>query len=108
MIPSRAPLRTASAWWRSLGFFGLLGLFQAITRNVQFQNHAVVHQPVDGRRRGHRIFENGFPLRERQVARDQDAATLVTLRQEREQYLHLLSALLHIADVVDEESLETV
>src|SRR5207244_8040096 len=76
---------------------GLLGLLRAVARQVQLDDHAVVDQPVDRRRGRHRILEDRLPARKRQVARKQHAATLVTLRQQREQYLHLLSALLHIS-----------
>ena len=30
-----------------------------------------MHQPIDGRRRGHRVLENPLPLRERKVAGQQ-------------------------------------
>src|SRR5207302_8225479 len=84
---------------------GLLGLLRAVARQVQLDDHAVVDEPVDRRRGRHRILEDRLPARERQVARQQHAATLVTLRQQREQYLHLLSALLHIAQVVHDQGL---
>jgi hypothetical protein len=59
-----------------------------------------MHQPVDGRHRGHRVFENLVPFREDQVAADQHAAPLITLRQEREQDLHLLPILLHVSNII--------
>ena len=40
----------------------LLGLLHSIARNVQFNNHAVVHQSVDRRRRHHRVLENPLPF----------------------------------------------
>ena len=39
-----------------------LGVLHPITRDVQLNNHAVVHQSVDGRRRHHGVFENCFPF----------------------------------------------
>ena len=39
-----------------------LGVLHPITRDVQFNNHAVVHQSVDGCRRHHGVFEDCFPL----------------------------------------------
>src|ERR1700694_4760101 len=42
----------------------LLGLFHAVTRDVQFQDHAVMYQTIDRRRRGHRILEDSVPFRE--------------------------------------------
>ena len=40
----------------------LLGLLHSIARNVQFNNHAMVHQSVDRRRRHHRVLENPLPF----------------------------------------------
>ena len=64
----------------------------------------MVNQTIDRRRRGHGILEDTLPLRESQVARDQHASTLVALRQQSEQNLHLFAALLDITQVVDEQS----
>ena len=50
---------------RRLGRLGPLGLLQPVTGDVQLQDHAVMHQAVDRRRRRHRVLENHFPLRER-------------------------------------------
>src|SRR5262249_61939733 len=66
---------------RALGLLFLLGLLFPIARNVQFDDHAVVHQPINRRRRHHRVFEDPFPFRERQVSGPQHAAPLVTFRQ---------------------------
>ncbi len=65
-----------------------------------------MHQAVDRRRGGHRVFEDRRPLRERQVAGQHHAAALVAFRQEREEHLHLLAAPLHVAEVVDDRGLE--
>ena len=40
----------------------LLGLLHPIARNVQLDDHAMMHQPVDRRRRHHGIFEDPFPF----------------------------------------------
>jgi hypothetical protein len=83
-----------------------LGLFQAVAGDVQLQYHAVVDQPVDRGGRRHGVFEDLLPFPERQVARQEDAAAFVTFRKQCEQHLHLLPALLHVADVVDDQRLE--
>ena len=63
----------------SLGFFfGLLRLLNSVAGDVELENHTVMDKPVDRRRRGHRVLENPFPFGERQVARDENAAALVT------------------------------
>jgi hypothetical protein len=81
--------------------------FRTIAGHVELHDHAVMHQPINRRRRGHRILEDRLPAREWQVARQQDAATLVTLRQQQEQHLHLLPALLNIAQVVHDQRFPT-
>jgi hypothetical protein len=42
--------------------FCFLGLLDSIARDVQLENHAVVHQAVNGRRRRHGVLEDAFPL----------------------------------------------
>jgi hypothetical protein len=45
--------------------FRFLGLLDAVAWDVQLEDHAVMHQAINGRRRRHRIFENAFPFRKR-------------------------------------------
>lgn len=40
---------------------------------------------------GHRVFEDAVPLGKNEVARDHDAATLVALRKEGKEHLHLVA-----------------
>ena len=86
--------------------FRFLGLLDAVARDVQLEDDAVVHEAVNRSRGSHRVFEDTFPLRERQVARDQNAATFVPFSQQSEQYLHLLTALLYVAEIIDDQSFE--
>ena len=64
--------------------------------------------PVDCSSSGHRVLEDLVPLRENQVAGDHHAPTLVPLRQEGEEHLDFLPALLHVSDVVDDDDVEMV
>jgi hypothetical protein len=57
--------------------------------------------PVDGRRRRHRVLEYPVPLGENEVRGDDDGPPLVAFRQEGEQNLRLIPGLLDIADVID-------
>ena len=70
-----------------------------------FDDHAVMHQAVDRRCCRHRIFEDLVPFAERQVARQQNAPSFVAFGKQREQHLHFLSVLLHVAQVVDDQAL---
>ena len=65
----------------------------------------MVNQAVDRRRRHHRVLEDRFPARERQVARQHHAATLVALGQQAEQHLHLVTALLYVAQIIQDQDL---
>ncbi len=53
-----------------LGLLVLLGLFNSVTRDIEFENDAVMNEAVDRSRCRHWIFEYRFPLGERQVAAD--------------------------------------
>src|SRR5437016_6690883 len=64
----------------------------------------MMDETIDCGRGGHRVFENAFPFRKWQVARQQDAAAFITLRQQGEHDLHLLSTLLHVPHLVDDET----
>jgi hypothetical protein len=44
----------------------------------------MMHDAVDGRSRRHWVFEDAIPLREQEVARDDDRLPLVPRGQERE------------------------
>lgn len=43
-------------------FLGLFSLFHPVAGDVQLNDDAVMHQAVDGRGRGHRVFKDGFPF----------------------------------------------
>ena len=62
-----------------------------------------MNQPVYRSRRDHGVLEDRFPLGERQIRGDQDAAAFVALGQEREEHVHLVPLLPDIADVIDDQ-----
>jgi len=78
--------------------FGRLG---SVAGAVELEDHAVVDDPVDGRRRGHGVLEYPVPLGEHQVRGDHHALSLVSLGQEGEQHLCLVPVLLDVPDIVD-------
>ena len=63
-------------------------------------------EPVYGRSRCHWVLENPFPLRERQVAGEHDAAPFITVGQKSEQHFHLLLVLFNIPDVVNDDRIK--
>ena len=68
----------------------------------------MVNQAVDCRGRGQGILEDPLPVREDQVAGQQNRATLVAMGEQREENLHLVAILLYIPDVVDDQGLEPI
>ena len=65
-----------------------------------------MNQSIDGRGGGHGILEDLLPVREHQVAGQQNASLFVSMREEGKENLHFLAALLHIAQIIDEQGLE--
>ncbi len=91
----------------SLAASGLLG---AHARHLlaELDDRAVVNHPVDGRRRGQRVLEDPLPFGKDQIGRNDDAAPFVPFGQEGKQHLHLFLALLHVANVIEDDHLEAV
>lgn len=67
-----------------------------------------MHEAIDGGGGGHRILEDAVPLAENEIARNHHALSFVTLGEEREEHLHLVAALLHVANVVEDDHVEAV
>ncbi len=59
-----------------------------------------MNQSVDRRHRRHRILEDFVPLAEHQVGADEHAASFETFGEKGKEYFHLLSALLHVTQVI--------
>ena len=95
---------STAVWDRLRFFFGFLGLLDSVARDVELENYAVMNKPVDRGRRGHRVLEDPFPLGKGQVAGDEHATALVTFRQQGEENFHLSAALLHVPEIVDDQS----
>ncbi len=68
----------------------------------------MVHEPIDGGRRRHRVLEDAFPFTEHQIAGHQQRAAFVALRDQREQHLGFLRALLDVPNVINDEQLERI
>ena len=84
------------------------GLFGPVAGAVQFQDRAVVDDPVDGCGSGHGVFENLVPLREDEIGGDEHALSLVPLCQKGEEHLHLFLLLLHVPDVIDDDRFKAI
>ncbi len=81
-----------------------LGEFETVAGEVEIYDHAVVHQAVDGGCGGHCAFDKFAPTSRMAGCW---SAPLVTLRQQCEEHLNLLPRLFHVAQIVDDQSLET-
>ena len=86
----------------------LLGLLGPDAWTVELEDDGVVDDAVDGGGGGHRVFEDLVPLAEDQVAGDDHGASLVALGHESEENFDLLSALLHVAEVVENDDIEGI
>src|ERR1035437_10733286 len=83
-------------------------MLHPVAWDVQFDDYAMMHQPVDRRRRHHRVFEDRFPFREWQVAGHQHAAPFVPLGQQGEHHFHVVPALLQIPQIVDDQMVSSL
>ena len=75
---------------------------------AKLNDDAVVNDPIDGGRGGHRVFEDAVPLGEHEIGSNDHAAAFVAFGQEGKEDFHLFSALLDVADVVQDEDVKTV
>ena len=69
---------------------------------------ATGQQPIDGGGRRHLIAEDAVPLAEHEIARQQDRAPFVALREEREQHLGFFGALLDVAQIIEQQDLKVI
>jgi hypothetical protein len=90
---------------RAIRFFALLflGHFHTLTFNVERQNHTVIYQPVNGSNGAHRFFNDLLSFRKRQIAGNHQTTTFVAIGHQYKEHLHLLTALLHVSNVIDDD-----
>jgi hypothetical protein len=90
---------------RAIRFFALifLGHFHTVTFNVERQNHTVIYQPVNGSSDDHRVFKELLSFRKRQITDNHQTAAFVAIGHQCKEHLHLLTALLYVSDVVDDD-----
>ena len=65
-------------------------------------------QAVDRGGGRHLIAKDAIPVPEDEIARQQHGAPLVPLRQQREQHLGFLGALLDVTEIVEEQDLKVI
>mgnify|MGYP004269793685 CR=1 FL=1 len=70
---------------------------------AKLNDDAVVNDPIDGGGVGHRVFEDAIPFGEHKIGSNDHAAAFVSFGQEGKEYFHLFSALLDVADLVDNQ-----
>jgi hypothetical protein len=80
--------------------------FDPVTRDIELEDDSVMNKAVNHCCRGHRIFEDASAFRKRQIAGDEDAATLVTFGQRSEQHFHFFPALLHVPEIINDQAFE--
>src|SRR6185437_176016 len=82
--------------------------FRTDAGTQELQYDRVMHDPINGRRGGHRVFEDLVPFREHQVGSNHDAFALVALSEERKEDFHFCPVVLNVSDVIERETLEVV
>jgi hypothetical protein len=94
-----------SALLRAIRFFVriFLDYFHTVTFNVERQNHTVIYQPVNGSSGDHRVFKDLLPFRKKQITGNHQTAAFVGIDQQCKEHLHLLTALLHVSDAIDDD-----
>ena len=90
----------------SLRFSLRFGVFESIAGQVEFEDDTVVDEAVDRSRRRHLVLEDLFPLREGKIAGDR--AALIAVGQKRKEDLHLLTRVLDVADVIEDQGVVSV
>ena len=95
-VAERIVRRSFLSLGQTLGDFLLLPVYTAqnIDRYVEVKNLE--------------YLEDAVPVGEHEVARDQNAPSLVAFGEEREEDFHLLSVLLHVPDVIERHDVELV
>ena len=86
----------------------LLGLLGSNAGSVKFENDGVMDDTVDSCGGSHRVFEDLVPLAENQVAGDDHRASLVALSHESEEDFDFFGALLHVANVVEDDDVKGI
>lgn len=86
--------------------FGIPCRFHTEARYVPFDDHTVMHEPIDGCGSRHRVSEDLVPVAESEVARQQHTPAFIAFRRERQQDFHLLATLLHLARTIDDQAFE--
>ena len=85
------------------------GLFRSIALHAHhIQNHRMVNQAINGGHRGHGVFENAFPFAKDQIGTNHHRFALVALSQKGEEYLHFITIMLDIADIIENHAREFV
>jgi AraC-like DNA-binding protein len=89
-----SPSGGARSWCGVCGLTGrgLAATFRVLgpeAGDIKLQQHGMMDQAIDRRRRRHLIAEDAIPLREDQIARDEDGSSLIAFGEQRKENLRL-------------------
>src|SRR6266446_2309576 len=68
------------------------------------QNDGVMDDAIYCRHRRHRVFEDLVPLAEHEIRGNHHGSGFIALGQEREEHFHLITVMLDIADVIENDT----
>jgi hypothetical protein len=80
----------------------------ADARSGELEYDRVMHDPINSRGGGHRIFEDLIPFGEDQVRGDHHAFALISFGQQSEEDFHLGTIVLYVTDVIERNAVEVV
>lgn len=83
----------------------VVGLFRPVTLDSHHvENDGVMDDAVNSGHRCHWVFEDAIPLVEDEIGCEDHRLAFISLGQEREEYFHLVSILLHIANIIENDA----
>jgi hypothetical protein len=85
-----------------------LSFLASMSWTSHLQDHRVVNKAIDGSGSGDLVLEDAIPLRKNEIARKDDAAAFIALREEGEEDLHLIARLLNIAKIIKDDSVKLI
>jgi hypothetical protein len=83
----------------------MVGLLSTVAfHGHHIQDHAVVDHAVDSGHGGHRIFKDALPFTEDPIGGNHHRFMFLALGQEGKEHLHFIAVVLHIANVIENDT----
>ena len=83
-------------------------LLLSIAIGLDLENDSMMHQPVNGSNRHHRVGKDAVPLAEGLIGRNQQAFAFISMSNQLKEDRGFSFRLLHVAQVVEDEQVKAV